>query len=747
MRDGSTGATVRRVTRDIHFRTCPLCEAMCGLEVHVEGEQVTLIRPDRDDVWSKGYICPKGTTLGHLHHDPDRLRAPMIREGDQWREATWDEAFARCEELLLSVMAEHGKESVSCYIGNPTAHNFSLGRYVGLFIALAQLPVVYSAGTVDQWPKNVSSMLMYGQMWWIPTPDVQRTHYWLVMGGNPQASQGSLLACPDILGEIERIRERGGKTVVVDPRRTGTADKADEWIPIIPGTDAAFLLAICNVLFADDLVDLGSVADIVNGLDAVRAIAEQFPPERVEATTRVPAETIRAIARDIASAETAAVYGRIGLCNQEFGTLASWLIDVVNILSGNFDRAGGLMFGNPVAWGANSLPDPQWADGVTFGRWNSRVRGAPEVLGQVPVSCMAEEIDTPGDGQIHALVTIAGNPVISSPEAGRLDAALPLLDCMISIDNYLNETTRHAHVILPGLSAMEQPHFDDLIPMWAMRSAGNFSPAIFPPPRDRPAEWQILTRLAGMLAGMANADIDVDMIDDGYFASLAEMKGADSAVALDASPGRGPERMLDLQIRTGPFGDRYGENPDGLTLQHFRDNPHGIDMGPMTPRVREILNTPSGKIEMAPPYITADVDRLAERLDRNDDSLVLISRRHLRSNNSWMHNVKVLVKGKDRCTLLIHPDDASRAGIEDGKLARVTSEAGMVEVAAEISDEMMPGVVSLPHGWGHDKDGTRLSVAREHAGVNNNLLAPGRLVDPLSNNAIVNGIPVEVVPA
>jgi anaerobic selenocysteine-containing dehydrogenase len=644
-------------------------------------------------------------------------------------------------------MAEHGKDSVSCYIGNPTAHNFSVGRYVGLFIALAQLPVVYSAGTVDQWPKNVSSMLMYGQMWWIPTPDVQRTHYWLVMGGNPQASQGSLLACPDILGEIERIRERGGKTVVVDPRRTGTADKADEWVPIIPGTDAAFLLAICNVLFADDLVDLGSVADIVNGLDAVRAIAEQFPPERVEATTRVPAETIRAIARDIASAETAAVYGRIGLCNQEFGTLASWLIDVVNILSGNFDRAGGLMFGNPVAWGANSLPDPQWADGVTFGRWNSRVRGAPEVLGQVPVSCMAEEIDTPGDGQIHALVTIAGNPVISSPEAGRLDAALPLLDCRNSIDNYLNETTRHAHVILPGLSAMEQPHFDDLIPMWAMRSAGNFSPAIFPPPRDRPAEWQILTRLAGMLAGMANADIDVDMIDDGYFASLAEMKGADSAVALDASPGRGPERMLDLQIRTGPFGDRYGENPDGLTLQHFRDNPHGIDMGPMTPRVREILNTPSGKIEMAPPYITADVDRLAERLDRDDDSLVLISRRHLRSNNSWMHNVKVLVKGKDRCTLLIHPDDASRAGIEDGKLARVTSEAGMVEVAAEISDEMMPGVVSLPHGWGHDKDGTRLSVAREHAGVNNNLLAPGRLVDPLSNNAIVNGIPVEVVPA
>jgi anaerobic selenocysteine-containing dehydrogenase len=407
-----------------------------------------------------------------------------------------------------------------------------------------------------------------------------------------------------------------------------------------------------------------------------------------------------------------------------------------------------LMFGNPVAWGANSLPDPQWAEGVSFGRWKSRVRGAPEVLGQTPVSCMAEEIATPGAGQLKALVTIAGNPVISAPDAARLDAALPLLECMISVDNYLNETTRHAHVILPGLSALEQPHFDDLITMWAARSFGNYSPAIFPPPTGRPAEWEILTRLAGLLAGMSNEDIDVVGIDDGYFAALCEAKEVDATTAMTHYDHRGPERMLDLQIRTGPFGDRYGERPDGLTLQHFRDQPHGIDLGPMVPRVRELLNTPSGKVELAPPYITADIPRLAARFDRHDDgALLLISRRHLRSNNSWMHNVKVLMKGKDRCTLLIHPDDAGRFGIEDGKIARVTSEAGTLEVAAEVSDEMMPGVVSLPHGWGHDKAGTRLSVAREHAGVNNNLLAPGRLVDPLSNNAVVNGIPVEVVPA
>ncbi|HEX4492075.1 MAG TPA: molybdopterin-dependent oxidoreductase [Acidimicrobiia bacterium] len=737
--------------RTIELRTCPLCEAMCGLELHVEDERVALIRPDRDDVWSRGHICPKGTTLGHLHEDPDRLREPMIREGDMWRAATWDEAFARAEELVAGVLERHGRDAMTMYIGNPTAHAFSLSRYVGLLIALANLPVIYSAGTVDQWPKNVSSMLMYGSMWWIPAPDIARTQYWLVLGGNPQASQGSLLAFADVMGEIDNIRERGGKVVVVDPRRTGTADAADEWVPIVPGTDAAFLLAICHVLFDEGLTTLGDLDDFVNGFDGVREVAREFTPELVEATTRIPAETTRRIARELAAAPRAAIYGRIGTCNQEFGTLASWLVDVVNIITGNFDTPGGSMFGKPIAWGANSLPDPQWADGVEFGRWKSRVRGTPEVLGQVPVSCLGEEIATPGPGQVKGLVTIAGNPVISSPGAGVLDDALPMLECMISVDNYLNETTRHAHVIFPGHSALEQPHFDDLIPMWAARSAGNFSPAVFPS-ADRPGEWEVLVRIAGLLAGMTNADIDVSGIDDGYFTALCEMQGIDATHALahydgESPDAHGPMRMLDLQIRTGPFGDRFGEVHDGLTLQHFRDRPHGIDMGPMVPRVREIIATKSGKIELAPDYIAADVPRLRQRLDRAADSLVLVSRRHLRSNNSWMHNVKVLMKGKDRCTLLVHPDDARAARLEDGALARVTSEAGSVDVAVEVSDEMMPGVVSLPHGWGHNKAGTRLSVAREHAGVNNNLLAPGRLIDPLSNNAIVNGIPVEIAPA
>ena len=410
----------------------------------------------------------------------------MVRDGDTWREVGWDEAFARCEELLHPILERDGLDAVTAYVGNPTAHNFSLGKYVALFIAQARFPMIYSAGTVDQWPKNVSSVLMWGQMWWIPAPDLRRTDYFVVMGANPHASQGSFLACPDVLGEIDNLRARGGKTVVIDPRRTGTAERADEWIPIVPGTDAAFLLAVLHVLFEEGLTDLGDVADIVNGVEELPALCADFSPEAVESTCDIPADTIRRIAREIAAAPSAAVYGRIGLCNQEFGTLASWLIDVVNIVTGNFDRPGGMMFGNPIAWSLALLPNPDHAQGVEFGRWRSRVRGAPEVLGQVPVSCLAEEIATPGEGQIKALITIAGNPVLSAPDAGRLDAALPELECMISVDNWLNETTRHAHVILPGLSALEQPHYDDLIWSWAANSAGNWSEAVFPPPADRP---------------------------------------------------------------------------------------------------------------------------------------------------------------------------------------------------------------------------------------------------------------------
>ncbi|MEZ5246578.1 MAG: molybdopterin oxidoreductase family protein [Acidimicrobiales bacterium] len=735
--------------RRIHIRTCHLCEAMCGLEVHVEADEageetVALIRPNRDDVWSKGHICPKGTALGHLHHDPDRLRVPMIKGDDGvHREATWDEAFARAEELMSAVIAEHGKEAVTIYIGNPVAHNFSLSRYTGLLMGLADLPgPIYSAGTVDQWPKNLTCWTMYGNQWRIPAPDLPNTDYIVVMGANPHASQGSLLACADVLGELDRVRERG-KVVVIDPRRTGTVDHADQWLPILPGTDAALMLAVVHVLFAEDLVDLGHLADRLKHVDEVARIAEDFPPERVAATCGVDADEIRTLAREFAAADRAVWYARIGTCNQEFGTLASWLPDVINALTANLDTEGGLMWGKPIAWSA-TLKDRGMP--IEFGRFHSRVRGAPEVMGQFPVSCMAEEIATPGEGQLKALVTVAGNPVISAPEADRLDDALPLLDCMISIDNALNETTRHADVIFPGLSPLEQPHYDELLWSWAVRSAGKYSPTLFEPEDGRPGEWEVLMRVGAMMGGIPQEHVDVKAIDDGYFAAFAEMGGADPAVALAACPEPGPERLADNAIRTGPWGDRYGENPGGLTLDSFRAAPNGLDMGPMVPRIDEIIAHADGMVDLAPDHVVADIPRLVERLDRDPDGLLLISRRHVRSNNSWMHNINVLVKGKDRCTLLIHPDDAAAAGIVDGALARVSSEAGSLEVSAEVSDEMRPGVVSLPHGWGHDKPGTRMSVARVHAGVNNNVLAPGTFVDVPSGNAAVNGIPVEVSP-
>lgn len=730
----------------VHLRTCPLCEAMCGLRIHVRGDRVERITPDPDDVWSRGHICPKGTTLGALHEDPDRVRVPLLKQPDgTFREASWEEALDRCSELLLPVVAEHGIEAVTAYVGNPLAHTLDLSRYVGILIGMSGIPMIYSPGVVDQWPKNVSSHLMYGGMWKIPVPDVPRTDLFVLMGANPQASQGSLLACPDLMGEIGRIRKRGGRVVVVDPRRTGTADKADDWVPIVPGTDAAFLMGIVHTLVADDLVDLAHYAHLVDGLEDLRLLAQEWSPERVAATTGVPAERTRALAHELATTPRAALYGRIGTCNQEFGTLASWLIDVVNLLTGHLDTEGGLMFPRASAWMVNDLPMPGLEQGVeNFGRWRSRVRGAPEVLGHVPVSCLHEEISTPGEGQIRALLTVAGNPVLSTPGGDRLDAALPLLDAMISVDLWVNETTRHADVILPGLSALESAHHDDMIWAFAVGSAAKYSPAIFPPSDARPREWELMIRLAGVCLGQPAREVDVAAIDDGFFDVLASVHGLDGPTLRQQYDDGGPERMLDLTLRVGPFGDRYGERPDGLTLAKVKAAPHGIDLGPMVPRLEEVITTASGRIQVAPPYITADLARLEARLERKRPDLVLISRRHLRTNNSWLHNVPALVKGRDLCTLLVHPDDATRHGLVDGAPAVVTSSAGELTVPIEVTDAIMPGVVSMPHGWGHGKDGTRLAVANEHAGVNTNVLSPGDFVDVISGNAAVNGFPVTV---
>ncbi|MDQ6696177.1 MAG: molybdopterin-dependent oxidoreductase [Actinomycetota bacterium] len=713
---------------------------MCGLEIETDGDRVTRIRGDRADVWSKGFLCPKGAALGELHHDPDRLRVPMVRQGDAWREVTWSDAFARCEELLAPVVSEHGADAVTIYIGNPSVHNYSLSRYAGALPGLAGIRVTWSAGTVDQWPKNVVCAQLFGGAWSIPIPDVARTDLLVIMGANPHASNGSLLSYPDLIGELERIRRRGGRTIVVDPRRTGTADRADEWLPIIPGTDAALLLAVVAVLDEEGLIDLGPVEGRVQGIAEVLAAAQDFAPDAVADWCGIDADRIRALARELAATPRAVVYGRIGLCNQEFGTLASWLVEVVNVLTGHFGAEGGALFPRPAIATISSTARRRGP--LTTGRWRTRVRGAPEVLGQAPLSCLAEEIATPGEGQVRALITIAGNPVLSAPDASRLDEALPVLDAMISIDNYLNETSRHAHVILPGLSALEQPHCDEALWGFALRGVARWSPRVFDA-GDRPDEWEILLRLGAIVAGTPADEVDVDALDDGFFSARAARHGV-AGPEVDTGGMRGPDRIVDLTLRTSPWGDRYGEHADGLTLERLKQHEHGIDFGPSASSIDDVLRTASGDIELAHDNILGDLPRLRARMAEPRPPLVLIGRRHLRSNNSWMHNVPALMRGKDRATLLMHPEDAAVRDLSTGDRARVTTEAGSLEAVVEVSDEIRAGVVSIPHGFGHDRSGTRGSIASSRPGPNTNLLTPGTFVDQPSGNAAVNGVPVEI---
>ena len=733
-----------------HYRTCPLCEATCGLEIaHRDGE-VVRIRGDRNDVFSHGFICPKGSTLGKLDRDPDRVRRPLVRRDGRHEEASWDDAFALIEGRLAPIIAEHGPNSVAVYLGNPNVHSMSGVLYVKPFLKMLRSRSIFTAATVDQMPKHVSSGHMFGHPDLIPVPDIDRTDYLLMLGANPHESNGSLATAPDWPGRMQAIRDRGGKVVVVDPRLTRTAKAADEHVAIRPGGDAAFLFAMANVIFEEGLSDLGDLTDHVEGVDELAAAVSAFTPETVSPACAIPADDIRRIARELAGAERAVVYGRIGTHTAEFGTMASWMVDAINAITGNLDSPGGAMFPLP------AHEQPRARRPFQTGRWATRVRKLGETRGELPVSALAEEILEPGEGRIRALVTIAGNPALSTPDSGRLEEALASLDFMVSLDVYLNETTRHADVVLPGSTPLRRPHYDFAFYGLAIRNVANYSPALFGREGDSPDEWEVLLRLGATVSGQGQ-DADVRALDDAVFAMLvasgvgeprSPIHGRDPEQIYAATAGDvGPERMLDYLVRTGPYGDGYGRDPEGLTLQRLREAPHGIDLGPLRPRLPEALCTPSGKVDLAPEPLRADVDRLrAGRESSGNGGFLLIGRRHVRSNNSWMHNVDVLVAGKERCTLQINSGDAERIGVVPGSRVKVSSSAGTVVASIEVTDEIMSGVVSLPHGWGHDTEEARLSVASSHAGVNSNLLSTGAM-DPLSGNAVLNGIPVEVVPA
>ena len=741
------------MTDTTHHRICPLCEACCGLEIKVQQGRITSIRGDAQDVFSAGYICPKGVALKDLHEDPDRLRTPLIKRNGVHVPASWDEAFAEIERRLPPVIALHGRNATAVVVGNPAAHKIGLVGYFGKLARALGSKNVFSASTLDQMPKQLASGLMFGHWLSVALPDLVRTDLLLVIGANPLASNGSMWTVPDFKGKARAMQARGGRLIVIDPRRTETAAIADAHHFIRPGADVFLLAALVQTLFAEQLVRLGTVADWVAGVAEVGQAVAPFTPEAVAARCGISADTIRALARTLAETPRAAVYARIGTCTQEYGTLASWLVDVLNALTGHLDTPGGAMFAKPAAFGSNTMGRHGSGKGIATGRHHARVSGAPEVMGELPITCLAEEIETAGPGQVRALITIATNPVLSSPDGPRLAQALASLDFMVSMDIYLNETTRHADVILPGPSPLEDMHYDLAFPQLSWRNHARYSPPVFERAPGQPEEWETLLRLAAIARGQGGHQ-DAGALDDAQFADEAQrLYGAQAEAVLQATQGlRGPQRMLDAALRGGPygqgFGDGFGTRPEGLTLAKvMAANPSGgIDLGELQPRIPEMLRTPSGKIELAPPSLLADLKRAVADLARPAPELVIIGRRDVRSNNSWMHNLPVLAKGPMRCTALVHPGDAARLGLQDGSLAEISSQTSQgprsVQAQVEISAEMMPGVVSLPHGWGHDQPGTRLQLAAQRPGANLNALLDDQWRDPLSGNAVLGGMAI-----
>ena len=594
-------------------------------------------------------------------------------------------------------------------------------------------------------PKQLASGLMFGH--WLSTalPDISRTDLLVVIGANPLASNGSMWTVPDFKGKAKALQARGGQLIVIDPRRTETAAVADAHHFIRPGADVFLLAAMVQVLFAENLVNLGRVAPWVQGAEEVRAAVAGFTPEAAAARCGMPADTIRSLARQIASTPKAAVYARIGTCTQQYGTLASWLVDVLNTLTGHLDMEGGMLFAKSAAFASNTVGKPGIGKGVSTGRHHARVSGAPEVYGELPITCMAEEIETPGEGQVRALITVATNPVLSSPDGPRLAKALDSLDFMVSLDIYLNETTRHADVILPGLSPLEDLHYDVAFPQLSWRNHARYSAPVLPRPEGQPEEWQTLLKLTAIVQGQG-AQQDANLLDDQQFADDANRLFGPHAAAVIAATGslRGPQRGLDVALRSGPYGDQFGLKPEGLNLQKVMaaSDSGGIDLGELQPRIPEMLRTPSGKVELAPPLLLQDLERAAQDLSGLAPDLVIIGRRDVRTNNSWMHNLPTLAKGPFRCTALVHPDDAARHGVQDGGMATLRNGHRSVQAQVQFSTDMMPGVVSLPHGWGHNLPGAQLRVAAERPGANINALLDDQLRDPLSGNAVLGGVAI-----
>ncbi len=739
-------------TRTVH-RACPLCEACCGLTVSVRGNTILEIRGDPDDPMSRGYLCPKGLANADLVADPDRLRRPLLRRSDAgasgptqpgdhpgfdpatWREATWDEALTAAADGLADVVRRHGPDAVAVYMGNAAAHGLGGALLGSELLAVLGSRRRYTASSLDQQPQQLVNQLLFGSPVAFAVPDVDRTDHLLILGGNPAVSNGSIMTAPDMRRRLREIRERGGRVVVVDPRRTETARLADEHVFIRPGTDVFLLLGMLHTITQEGLVDLGPAARHIEGkgVDALAKAVEAFAPHAVADITGISADTIVRLAREFAASPSAVAYGRLGVSQNAWGTTAFWLVTCLNTLTGNLDRPGGLMFPTPAIDLAALIA--RWTRMPGYDRYRSRVGGIPEVAGDLPAATMAAEMRADGPQRIRALVTIGGNPVLSVPDGRATDAALADLDFMVAVDPFLTESARHADVVLPPRVAFERDEVEAVFGSVSVRNFARWSPRAVDPDPDTRDDAHILAGLLERVAlRVGRPDRRVRALSVARVVQLGQL-----------------DRYLDLAIRYGPYG-RFGLG--GLTLGKVKDAPHGLDLGPLRPRLPGRLFTADKRLNLDHPVLMADLARVAAHLaapgrtGADEDAgfdLRLIGRRHLRSNNSWLANSARMVRGRDRCTVLMHPDDAAARGLADGDQALVTGGAGSIQVPVEVSAEIMPGVVAVPHGWGHGRPGTGWRTAAAHPGASVNDVIPAGM-DPLSGNAVLQGVPVRVDP-
>jgi len=707
----ATTAAAPKDNEQIHFRTCTLCEAMCGVEIKHDGEKVLSIKGDKNDPFSQGYICPKATALQDLYEDPDRLRGPVERTADGWKSISWPEALDKVAAGIQSVQQQHGQNAFGVYLGNPNVHNMGGMLTIKQLLTSLKTRSRFSATSIDQLPHHIVSMHLFGHMLRIPVPDVNHTQYMLIIGGNPLASNGSIMTAPNMRQKLKDIKVRDGKVVVIDPRRTETADIASEHHFIRPATDVLLLLAMLNEIYAQGYAKVDSrVAGMAPEIDRIESFAEGFTPESVAGITGITADEIKRIVKEFCEAESSVCYGRMGISVQEFGLLSQYLSMVINIVTGRLDEVGGLMFPNPAVDVVNSS-GPGY-----LGKRHSRVSNLPDFNGEYPVVAMADEMLVEGEGQLKGFMTVAGNPVLTTPNGEKLDEALSGLDFMVSLDYFVTETSRHANIILPPVSPLERDHYDITFNGFAVHNVAKYSPALFGKTDNEKHDWEIYLGLA-------------DRLD----------KDAPEAVQKEraATKAFGPKFLLEQGLKYGPYKD--------VTLDTLRDNPHGIDLGPLHRMLPEAIKHADKQINLNVDFYQADLARVKEMMQQYDNQeILLIGRRHVRSNNSWLHNSYRLVKGKSRCTLMLHPQTAEQHGIEDGQDVKVTSRVGSVVIVAEVTDELMPGVVSIPHGFGHGRKGVEQKIAQEHAGVSVNDLTDDTLIDQLSGNAAVNGVPVQL---